>query len=358
MILFQNGNPYKNYLKYFHLNVRKGELFNEIISEFLSDRFCSSHILEPIYKHNFSSFYTNANDLITQKIWAKKMGLPKSSKLSDILKFQIEESRCDVFYNLDPITYNNNFISKLPSNVKRKIAWCGVPCNYSLFNHYDFVVCNFPSILEDMSAHGLRCNYFSPSYDSNIQNLNTSAERKIDLIFTGSITRNHTNRLSIIYEILPLCNYFNISINLEISNFIKIANTIFVNNFFPSKYKLGYQLEKNLMPPLYGLELYKILSNSKIVINCSIDMPGKSRGNIRCFEALNCGALLYADEGIYPEGFVSGNNFLQFKKFSINEVKRVIENYDSLKHISIAGNNMLKEKFSKSKQWLDFMRFV
>jgi hypothetical protein len=49
-------------------------------------------------------------------------------------------------------------------------------------------------------------------------------------------------------------------------------------------------------------KLYELIGKSKIVLNGVIDMVGRDRGNMRCFEAMGCGALLLSDEGNYPKG--------------------------------------------------------
>ena len=45
-------------------------------------------------------------------------------------------------------------------------------------------------------------------------------------------------------------------------------------------------------PRVFGRRLYDLIGHSKIVLNGAIDMAGEDRGNMRCFEAMGCGALL------------------------------------------------------------------
>ena len=42
------------------------------------------------------------------------------------------------------------------------------------------------------------------------------------------------------------------------------------------------------------------------MLNGAIDMAGPDRGNMRCFEAMGCGALLVSDVGNYPVGMEAG----------------------------------------------------
>ena len=42
------------------------------------------------------------------------------------------------------------------------------------------------------------------------------------------------------------------------------------------------------------------------MLNGAIDMADRDRGNMRCFEAMGCGALLVSDDGNYPQGMSPG----------------------------------------------------
>jgi hypothetical protein len=42
------------------------------------------------------------------------------------------------------------------------------------------------------------------------------------------------------------------------------------------------------------------------VLNGAIDMAGEDGRNMRCFEAIACGALLLSDAGKYPKGRTAG----------------------------------------------------
>jgi hypothetical protein len=59
-------------------------------------------------------------------------------------------------------------------------------------------------------------------------------------------------------------------------------------------------------PPVFGRQLYELIGSSQIVLNGAIDMAGTDRGNMRCFEAMGCGALLASAAGGYPDGMQPG----------------------------------------------------
>ena len=64
---------------------------------------------------------------------------------------------------------------------------------------------------------------------------------------------------------------------------------------------------------MFGQQLYELIGSSKIVLNGAIDMAGMDRGNMRCFEAMGCGALLVSDAGKYPEGMDQGETISTYE---------------------------------------------
>jgi Glycosyl transferases group 1 len=73
---------------------------------------------------------------------------------------------------------------------------------------------------------------------------------------------------------------------------------------------------------VFGRQLYELIGSSKIVLNGAIDMAAADRGNMRCFEAMECGALLLSDEGNYPEG-MDGRQTISTYESGIECVARI-----------------------------------
>jgi len=104
---------------------------------------------------------------------------------------------------------------------------------------------------------------------------------------------------------------------------------------------------------IFGEDLYVALSNAKIVINAAIDMSGKDRGNMRCFEALGAGALLLSDEGTYPEGMLPDKTMVTYSSTSdaINKISELLENDGLRKSVASEGHRMISSLYSKERQW-------
>jgi len=102
------------------------------------------------------------------------------------------------------------------------------------------------------------------------------------------------------------------------------------------------------------------LSHARIVFNGAVDMAGEDRGNMRCFEAAGCGAVLLTDSGRYPDGFVDGETMVTYS--STDEIAKLIERLTKdaswASSIALAGCAMVKDRYSKERQWAKFQELV
>lgn len=89
-------------------------------------------------------------------------------------------------------------------------------------------------------------------------------------------------------------------------------------------------------------------------------MAGSDRGNMRCFEALGCGALMVSDTGNYPEGMEDGSTMLTYA--GANDVKERIQDalndLESSRSIAARGQALMRLQYSKDKQWAAFTDLV
>jgi spore maturation protein CgeB len=111
---------------------------------------------------------------------------------------------------------------------------------------------------------------------------------------------------------------------------------------------------------VFGLNLYKTLSSAKIVLNGAIDMAGDDRGNMRCFEAMGCGALLVSDTGRYPEGMSSNVTMATYKTSQdlIPLLSKLLDDYDISKKMARKGYHVIREQHNKQQQWCRFTEIV
>jgi hypothetical protein len=360
MRLFQNSGLTLAYLSRLNTLARDRATFSGRLDTFLNDRYGAPHLLKPVLERDSAAFFTNGDDQVLQRLWASEHGLSPRVSLEDILIAQIEEHSTEVFYNLDPMRYGSTFIRKLPRCVKTTIAWRAAPSPRADFSAYDAVVCNFPSILTQYQARGWRAEYFAPAYDPEMGPYAANTERPIDVLFVGTYSRHHLRRAAVLDGVASLRRRFNVVFCLYRSRLTRLVESRALRLLPLSDRRRAPDTLAVTQGPVFGRALYEKMASSKIVLNGAVDMAGADRGNMRCFEAAGCGALLVSDRGNYPAGFVKGKTMMLYE--TDREAAAVIE--DALntaqrsRQVSLDAHEMVRIQYSKIKQWNEFNDLV
>jgi Glycosyl transferases group 1 len=356
MRLFQNIGLTEGYRKYFgHLPPQPD--FSRSIAQFLDTRYGASHILAPVLSGASEAFCTNGDDERLQTLWARKRGL-RTDSLEQILLAQIEHHRTEVFYNLDPMRYGSAFVRKLPGCVKKTICWRAAPSGEADLTNYDLVVCNFPSILQDWQRQGCNVAYFFPAHDPAMDHYAGARRDDIDLVFIGSFSRHHNKRSAALRAAASVPGV-RACFHLEDSRLTKLAHFL---PFVPGLGSYRHPREIRIISagPLYGRDAYAAMAGARIVFNGAIDMAGEDRGNMRCFEATGCGAVLLTDSGRYPEGFVDSETMVTYS--SVDQIPKLIERLVAdaswANSIAEAGCAMVRDRYSKERQWAKFQELA
>ena len=358
MRLFQNSGVYPAYLPRLRELTRNCTSFDAQVSVFLADRFGAAHFLQPVLKRDPSAFFTNGDDEVLQRQWARENGLPANAAIETILLAQIEHHRADVFYNIDPMRYPSRFVARLPACVKRKIAWRAAPSPGADFSAYDFVVCNFPGILTGYRRLGWRTAEFAPGHDQVMDQYATVVDRPVDVLFVGGYTRHHRKRAELLEAVAAMSNSIHIRFHLDSSRLTRLAESLPGRVMPLGRHRRPSGIRAVAKGPLFGLDLYTALSQAKIVLNGAIDMAGPDRGNMRCFEAMGCGSALLSDEGNYPQGMVPGANLLTWRE-PADAKRRIRELLDvdaGRTVMAREGFEMVSESYSKQEQWHRFQQ--
>ena len=355
MRVFQNNGLSRGFRN--HRSGGRCQSFTAGRAQFLDTRFTASHILLPVLLDSPDAFYTNGDDESLQALWAREHGL-KTDSLEQILLAQIEHHRTEVFYNLDPMRYGGPFIDKLPGCVKKTICWRAAPSGNADLTKYDLVVCNFPSVLDDWRQKGCKVAYFFPAHDPAMDTYAESRRDDFDLIFIGGFSRHHVKRSEALRAAASTPG-IHARFYLEDSRLTRLANFL---PFVPGlgAYRHPDEIRAIRAGPIYGRNAYAALSSTRIVFNGAVDMAGEDRGNMRCFEATGCGAVLLTDFGRYPEGFIDGDTMVTYS--STDEIpkliKRLTEDASWANSIAQAGCAMVKDRYSKGLQWAKFQELV
>ncbi|MDT8760058.1 glycosyltransferase [Sphingomonas psychrotolerans] len=359
MRIFQNFDVYPQYLE----QRRQGmslSTYASVREHLMVDRFIAVHMLQPVLEEAEEAAFAVGRDAISQRDWARSQGMSERSSLHEILLAQIEHHRTEVFYNLDAMRFRSDFARTLPGCVKRSIAWRAGPSGKADFGAYDLIVCNFESILQSFRERGWRAAWFYPAFDPVMSDYAVTSDRTWDVVFVGSYSRYHTRRASILTMVAGLGAHYKVKVCLQRSMLTQLAE------IFPrwvpllGPHRVRRDIAEVAEDAVYGRDLYRLFSRAKIVVNGAIDMAGPDRGNIRCWEALGCRALMLSDRGIYPRGFESGNTIQTYDSVDdlTEKVAWLLTDTASRERIADAGYAMIHSQYSKAQQWHDFQQLA
>ena len=333
---------------------------SELKQALLHDRYGNSHLLEPIDRGDPQAFLSIADDEPSQRAWARENGLPANASEEDLVLAQIEAHRSEVFYNISPIVFDSKFLRRLPGSVKRTICWRAAPIGSADLSLYDRCVCNFDGLLRQWAAMGLKTAWFEPAHDPVASEYGRRQDRPIDVAFVGGYSRHHTKRNLLLKRVAELGDRYRIRLHFSQGRAARIVNSAWPLRVLMPRLALDGAIRRVAGTPLYGRAMYDLFGSARVVINAAIDMANEFRGNMRCWEALGCGAVMVSDAGVYPPGMQAGRDFLAYRDGdeALAQIEQVLADYDRWRHVAAQGLQTIETTYSKSAQWAAFVKLV
>ena len=359
MRLLQNSALAASYRVRLDQLAPKSSGFEQRRGVFLDDRFGALHILQPVLAGDADAFFTNGNDEVLQRLWAQENGMRAKISHEDILLAQIEHHRTEVFYNLDPVRYPSRFVRRLPGCVRKALCWRAAPSGQADLTAYGAVLGNFPSILDAWRRKGCQADLFYPAIDP-LMNQFGHGERPIDVLFVGGYSRHHAARARILEQVASLASSRQVVYRLDASRLTLLAESPLGRLLPLRKHRRPPAIAAIAGGPVFGRELYDLIGKSKVVLNGAIDMADRDRGNMRCFEAMGCGALLVSDDGNYPTGMerdVTMRTFASAERAS-DVISNSLDHWQKTAEVAMRGRSRISEIYNKSSQWISFVDLV
>ncbi|HEY0050886.1 MAG TPA: glycosyltransferase, partial [Pyrinomonadaceae bacterium] len=247
---------------------------------------------------------------------------------------QIKKFRPRVLLVADYSTFTADFLK----NIKREcpfirlvLGWCGAPYNdASVFGEWDIVLSCIPELIADFRSKGHRCFHVDHAFEPRIlDKLDSAQPPSVDFAFVGSIlkqSRFHIERERILSE---LVRHTDLQIWSEIkrpsfkqqrkafvrrkaSEAVAAANNAGLPrnliNALPlvrrvaqwkptpiAEQDIDGRIARRTRPPVFGVKMFQLLRDSRVVLNTHIDVSPLSASNMRLFEATGAGACLLTD---------------------------------------------------------------
>jgi hypothetical protein len=359
MRFFQNSGIYPSYLARLNSLAPKTLSFDERRRIILDDRYGALHFLQPVLDGDADAFFTNGDDDVLQRQWARENGMSADTSQESILLAQIEHHRTDVFYNTDPTRFPSAFVRKLPGCVKKTLCWRVAPSGQADLTAYGVVLGNFPMIADEWRRKGCRVEMFFPAIDP-VMDAYGNGERPIDILFVGGYSRYHMTRAKILERVASLADTWHVVYHLDASRLTRLAESRLGHLLPLRKHRRPAVIAKIAEPPVFGRQLYELIGKSKIVLNGTIDTAGEDRGNMRCFEAIGCGALLVSDAGNYPKGMIADETMVAYRTSDncLEQIERCLTDWKGAQTLADNGRRRIKEIYSKARQWALFMKIL
>lgn len=379
MKILKISSYYNSFLNYYYKNnqdiIHKD--YSTQYNHLMQQKFAWSNFFETNFKkHNIDCIEIIYNSYPLQSSWAKENHIIYDK---DILINQIKFYKPDVVFFQDILNFSSDFINKIRHNIKSVYKIFGHCCSpfpidkIKDFKSYDFFISCSPFV-DILKKNNIKVYEFSHGFESSLLDefdINNNFFIN-DFIFIGSLIQSdsfHNERIKIIEQLIE--QNLNISIfasNIQNDSFLKlkikqllylflkqikssnlktnlsnisILKKIMLLDALPKKNNISKKIIDIInINPIFGLEMYKALSRSKIGFNSHGGIAGDFAANMRMFEVTGVGSLLLTDhKGNIQKYFEPDLEIITYKNANdcIEKTKWLLENENERKKIAVAG---------------------
>ncbi len=311
-----------------------------------------------------------ANDRILQNKW-KSENCNYHVSDRNIIFEQIKKFQPEVL-SIENLNFTDReLLINLRNNIKSiRLIFANYCCPYGSriidrLNLVDFVITCTPGLREEFEFQGIPSYLVYHGFDKELLvriNEEINVEKR-NFVFSGSLFTGehyHGNRIEFIERLLKEDINIELYLNLEnkyrikakrslkrFSNFLKIMNINILDYYF-SFFKsdemhfndFTNELIKRNHKPLFGMDMYKLIHGSKIVLNNHIGIAGNYAGNMRLFETTGLGSCLLTDnKRNLNELFDTNTEIVVYDNIEdcVAKVRWLIEHEEERKQIAHSG---------------------
>lgn len=284
------------------------------------------------YAHNLELFDQECIEIIAtaellQKQWAREHDISYDEQhwKKQILTAQIKYYKPDILFWSEIDLFDQSFRKIIRNNnplIKMHIGFkCSPMQDYNSVRDLDMMLTCIPSFVKQFELVGVKTALLRHGFEKTIIDRVGYQEKKFDFTFTGSLgSVFHTKRNDLVEDLLQ-------DTSLQVWSFIKATdqrlrpkrdNGILITSLmkFPPSIVNRIPILQNITTsarrqPMHtiinrfpdrvhdevvGLEMYRLLAQSKITLNVHVDISGNDAGSMRLFEATGMGTLLLTDQ--------------------------------------------------------------
>lgn len=239
-----------------------------------------------------------------------------------ILMAQIKGFRPDILQIFDLHYFSPKFLKEAKRYVRKIVGEISSPIMIPRENLkcYDIIFSSMPHFVKEFREMGISSFYLPYAFEPEVFKIIGKPKRKYDCVYVGGLGRN-------------------IDKTSFLERAAEKANIDFWGYTYPPPDKSS-PIWPKYHGQAWGIEMFKILAQSKIVVNCHTQKIGKYfaskyANNMRLYEATGMGAMLITD---FKENL--GELF---------EIGKEVETYNSLEELVEKINYYLKHDEEREK---------
>ena len=384
MRLLKLGIYHLTYLRDFY--AKRPELRTQSYSvqrgALIDDCFGSSDFwTNALTKLNYETTDIIANAESLQTSWASEndVNFDENDWLFEIAAAQIKRFRPDVLLVADYSTFTADFLKNIRREcpfIRLILGWCGAPySDSSVFREWDIALSCVPELVADFRAKGIRSHHVNHAFAPRILNeIKIKSKPGVDFAFIGSIFKQNQFHIERERLLLQLVKSTNLQIWSDIKRpSFKQRRNVFARrkahkivhaargagvseqflNALPVVRKIAgwkslpaleqyvdERIARRTRSPLFGIEMFQQLLDSRVVFNNHIDISPVSASNMRLFETTGVGACLLTDwKENLSELFEPDKEVLTYRSAEecVDKVNYILENEDERRKLAAAG---------------------
>ena len=281
-------------------------------------------------KLGHEAYDIHVNNEFMQKAWAKEHGfkitdskwqfrlrrgiVPWISRVEDnswfykVLEAQIRHYRPHILLNQAMDGISSKFLGGVKPYVRLLVGQIASPLpQHENLHLYDLIISSMPNFVDYFRKLGVPSELNRFGFEPSILEKIGEQDNRVVVSFVGSLSGMHKARIQLLDY---LCS------KLDLRVWGNGINGLQQNSSIRSKYK----------GTAWAIEMYQILSASRITLNHHIDIAGSYANNMRLFEATGVGTLLVTDwKQNLHEMFEPGKEVVAYK--TREECEELIQYY-------------------------------
>lgn len=371
---------YIHYIDYFrnHHNVHDMH-YNDMLNEYLND----SYIYGDAYSHYLGQKGNETHEIIfneseLQNKWADEHCRKCRRDTYSILEEQIRHIKPDVIFwdGMENYDFVEHIKQTFPS-IRIHFSQIGVPINnIKRFSPYNFVITCLKPHVDRLNKSGKDSFFIKHGFDPRINSKLTETRKHMQFTFSGSIysgNNAHMERASYIEYLMKECGLKVFTSFQNPDNEMKMRHIVkkTIGNLHimplpgavsermkqwkeePAPIMIEKTLSEQFKGPVFGIDMFNMLSQSQVTLNVHIDIAGIHAASIRMYEATGVGTCLMTDfKQDMGEYFEPDSEVIVFrnKEEAAEKYRYLFEHPEELKAIAKKGQRRtLKEHSIESR---------